>query len=89
MDGSTFRNGKTYKMATKKVKRFTAVAKVGWDPIRGNICVKYRFNDLNNFLAFMQRKYSPYWINIFYKSGTQAGRLAYTWGRKKGLEDAK
>lgn len=76
-------------MGKKKEKRFIAIAKVGYDPGRGNICVKYRFNDLNNFLAFMQRKYTPYWINIFNKTDPQAGKLVYTWGRKKGLQDAQ
>lgn len=70
----------------KGAKRYTAIAKVGYIQGKGNVCVKYRFNNLDNFMAFIRKKYDPYWINIFYKSGDQAGMLAYTWGRKKGLE---
>ena len=48
----------------RKNKKFVAIAKVGYLPGQGNICVKYRFNNLENFMAFMNRKYQPYWINI-------------------------
>jgi len=70
-------------------KRYTAIAKVGYDKtLKQNICVLYRFNDINNFLKFMQKKYNPAYINIYYKSGEQAGKLAYTWGKFKGLQTA-
>ena len=65
-------------------KRYTAIAKIGYDQtLKNNICVLYRFNNIDNFLKFMQKKYVPVWINIYYKSGDQAGKLAYTWGKFK------
>jgi hypothetical protein len=70
-------------------KRYTAIAKVGYDTtLKQNICVLYRFNNVDNFIKFMQTKYVPLWINIYYKSGDQAGKLAYTWGKHKGLQSA-
>jgi hypothetical protein len=70
-------------------KRYTAIAKIGYDQtLKNNICVIYRFNNIDNFLKFMQKKYVPVWINIYYKSGDQAGKLAYTWGKFKGLQNA-
>jgi hypothetical protein len=80
-------------MEKKKIKvskKFTAIAKVGWDASnKKNICVKYRFDKVDNFIAFMQRKYTNiYWINIYYKTGVQKGKLCYTWGKHKGLQNA-
>jgi hypothetical protein len=70
-------------------KRYTAIAKVGYDKtLKNNICVLYRFNDIDNFLKFIQKKYPVSWINIYYKSGDQAGKLAFTWGKFKGLQTA-
>ena len=67
-------------------KRYTAIAKTGYDlALKKNICVKYRFNDINNFLKFMQTKHQPLWINIFYNTGAEKGKLAYTYGRIQGL----
>jgi hypothetical protein len=69
--------------------KYTGIAKIGYDKaIKNNICVSYRFNDINNFLLFMERKHKPIWINIYYKSGDQKGKLAYTWGKFKGLQQA-
>lgn len=70
-------------------KRYTAIAKIGYDQtLKNNICVLYRFNNIDNFIKFMKKKYVPVWINIYYKSGDQAGKLAYTWGKFKGLQTA-
>lgn len=70
-------------------KKYSAIAKVGYDMINKKpICVLYRFNKIDNFLQFMQKKYSPVWINIYYKSGDKKGKLAYTWGKFKGLQEA-
>lgn len=73
----------------RKSKKYVGIGKVGYIAGKGNICVKYRFNDINNFLAFMNRKYTPYWINIFSNDGPDKNRLVFTWGRKKGLEIPK
>lgn len=70
-------------------KKYSAIAKVGFDPAtKNNICVLYRFNDIDNFLKFIQKKYPVVWINIYHKSGDQARKLAYTWGKFKGLQTA-
>ena len=53
-----------------------------------NICVKYRFNDVNKFIIFINNKFNPLWINIYYRTGEQKNKLAYTWGRNKGLQSA-
>ena len=45
-------------------------------------------NNIENFLKFMNLKYNVQWINIFYRTGEQANKLAYTYGSKKGLEKA-
>ena len=74
----------------RPLRKFTAIAKVGYNVTeKQNIMVKYRFNDLDKFILFMQRKWQPRYINIFYLAGNQRGKLAYTWGSKKGLEAAK
>ena len=69
-------------------KKYNAIAKVGYNPTtKENICVKYRFNKIDNFISFINSKYNNvYWINIFDK---QTRQLKYTWGKKKGLEEAK
>ena len=75
------------KKKTRAEKKYSAIAKVGYNKEnKTNICVKYRFNDINDFLKFMNRKYNVQWINIFYRTGEQSNKLAYTWGNKKGLE---
>ena len=46
-------------------KRYTAIAKVGYDKVlKNNICVLYRFNDIDNFLKFIQKKYPVSWISF-------------------------
>lgn len=73
----------------RRKKKFTAIAKVGYDPaIKKNICVLYRFDNFDKFLIFMQKKYSPIWINIFFNTGDQKGKLYKTWGKIKGLQTA-
>lgn len=73
----------------RPLRKYTAIAKVGYNvTAKENIMVKYRFNDMDKFLAFMQNKWQPLYINIFLLAGNNRGKLAYTWGRKKGLEPA-
>lgn len=73
----------------RPLRKFTAIAKIGYDvTAKQNIMVKYKFNDLDNFIKFMQRKWQPLYINIFYLAGAERGKLVYTWGRKKGLQPA-
>ena len=67
-------------------RKYTAIVKTGTLPDGSNICVKYRFNNINNFLNFIQAKYpNVKWANIYNKETKQ---LIYTWGNKKGLCDA-
>ena len=76
-------------MIRKKIKaerKCCGIAKIGFDKsTKQNICVKYRFNDLDNFLKFIQKKHNPFFVNIYFRTGVNARQLAYTWGRNKGL----
>lgn len=69
-------------------KLYTAIAKVGYNKsLQQNICVKYRFNKVDNFLIFIQKKFpSICWINIFNNIGIDKDKLVYTWGKNKGLQ---
>ena len=70
-------------------RKYSGIAKIGYDTnTKNNICVKYRFNDVQKFILFMNRKYSPMWINIYNRIGPDKNKLAYTWGRNKGLQKA-
>ena len=73
----------------KAERKFSAIAKIGYDKnLKQNICVKYRFNNLDNFLNFIQKKHNPFFVNIYFRTGVNARQLAYTWGRNKGLQSA-
>ena len=68
-------------------RKYTAIAKVGTDDKGNNICVKYRFNHIGKFIDFCIAKHpGTKWINIFNK---ETKTLEYTFGIKKGLEQAK
>lgn len=70
----------------KNRRKFVAIAKVKNNPEH---FVKYRFNDLNNFLEFIKRKYpGVLFINVFSNKGINKNMLLYTWGSKKGLQNA-
>jgi hypothetical protein len=72
-------------------KKYVGIAKVGYDPaFKQPICVKYRFDRMDKFLIFIQHKFPAVcWINIYYKSGANKGKLCYTWGKLKGLQEAR
>jgi hypothetical protein len=73
----------------KPLRKYTAIAKVGYDPAaKKNIMVLYRFNNMQDFLRFITGKYNVAFINIFYLAGNERGKLAYTWGKHKGLQNA-
>ena len=77
------------KIKTKSERKFTALAKTGYDhTLKQDIFVKYRFNNIDNFLQFIQKKHNPLYINIYDRIGVNAGKLRYTWGRTKGLQQA-
>lgn len=77
----------------KAPRKYAAIAKIGYNPaLKQPICVKYRFNNIEKFIEFMRSKYPLIcWINIYAKdidAGTKRGLLLYTWGNKKGLQNA-
>lgn len=71
----------------KKSKKYIGIAKIGYDKtIKNNICVKYRFNDVDKFIKFLTLKFpSVAWINIYNKVEPEKNKLVYTWGNIKGL----
>lgn len=75
------------KKKIKVEKKYSGIGKVGYNKdTKTNICVKYRFNNVDDFIKFMLRKYKVNWINIYHRTGDEKNKLAYTWGSKKGLE---
>lgn len=72
---------------SKKERKFTLIAKVGYDPaLKQAICVKFRTNNIDNLIKFFQRKYPQLaWVNVYSRIGADKGKMLYTWGSKKGL----
>jgi hypothetical protein len=72
----------------KAERKYVGIAKIGYNPAtRQPICCKYRFNDINKFLLFLQRKFPAVcWCNIYFRTGAEKNKLAYTWGKFKGLQ---
>jgi len=74
----------------RPLRKYTAIAKIGYNKdTKENIFVKYRFNNIDNFLKFLTTKHTPLYCNIFYLAGNQRGKLCYTWGKNKGLQTAQ
>jgi len=68
-------------------KRYTAIAKIGYDQtLKNNICVLYRFNNIDNFLKFMQKNTSLYGSTFII---SQAIRLVSLPIRGENLKDYK
>ena len=68
-------------MEKKSRRKFVIIAKVDT-----NTFVKYRSNDINNFLKFALKKYPGLrFANIYSNKGADRGRLIGTYGSKKGL----
>ena len=74
-------------------KKFCAICKVNHSQTKNFTgFVKYRFNDIDKFILFIQKKYDPvYFVNIFVNDPKYPTyqKLFATWGRKKGLEPAR
>ena len=68
----------------KHKKKYTCIAKVGTQNLPQ--FVKYRCNDLNNFIQFITKKYDVYYFNVFSNKGTNKNLMLYTWGKHKGLQ---
>jgi len=72
-------------MKEKTRKNFVLIAKVDKYTF-----VKYRVNDYLKGIDFVNKKYkNTLFINIFYNNGINKRKLAYTWGKNKGLELAE
>lgn len=63
-------------------KKYVIIAKVSTDKF-----VKYRTNKIENCLRFIETKFNRlFYANIFYKTGSQAGKQFASYGSKKGLQ---
>ena len=52
--------------------------------------VKYRSNNAENFIKFLQRKYpGACYANFYSNRGADRGALVLTWGKFKGLQPAR
>lgn len=77
------------KSRKKAERKYCGIAKISYNSAtKQPVCCKYRFNDITKFLFFLQQKYPLVcWCNIYYRTGTQKNKLAYTWGKFKGLQE--
>ncbi len=65
-------------------RKFVIIAKVS-----NNNFVKYRANDIENCIKFIRTKYTDFrFANIFAKNGVNKGKLLFTYGKIKGLQNA-
>lgn len=65
-------------------RKFVIIAKVSNDNY-----VKYRANDIENCIKFIKTKYTDFrFANIFAKTGVNKGKLLFTYGKLKGLQNA-
>ena len=71
-------------MSETSKRKYVCIAKVN-----NNTFVKYRCNDLQNFIKFITLKYNCFYFNVFSNKMPNKGILLYTWGSRKGLEPAK
>ena len=70
----------------KPRKKYVCIAKVDSGALPQ--FVKYRCNDLQNFIQFITKKYNVYYFNVFSNKGNDKNLLVYTWGKYKGLQPA-
>lgn len=71
-------------MRKKRSRKFILICKADKD-----LFVKYRSDDFNKTLVFLQKKYSKFcFANIFCNTGSDKGKLIYTFGKLKGLQNA-
>lgn len=74
-----------YNKGTKVKRKFAVIIKIGNDQSIKNF-VKYRTNNIDNFLKFMLKKYpASLWANFYFNTGINKGAIFKTWGKKKGL----
>lgn len=71
-------------MQKKDKRKFIIIAKVGNDNF-----VKYRCNDIENCIKFIRTKFIDFrYANIFSKCGVNKGKMLFTYGKFKGLQNA-
>jgi hypothetical protein len=71
-------------MQKKDKRKFVIIAKVGNDNF-----VKYRCNDIENCIKFIRNKYLDFrYANIFSKTGINKGKMLFTYGKHKGLQNS-
>jgi hypothetical protein len=72
-------------MEKKAKRKFVVIVKIGNDQTIKNF-VKYRTNNIENFIKFMLKKYpNSLWANFYNNTGTNKNAIFKTWGKKKGL----
>jgi hypothetical protein len=60
---------------TECPKRYRAIVKVGNNPDGTAYCVKYRFDDLLKFTAFLDAQWSSWrWFNLYANRGRDKGK---------------
>ena len=70
-------------MEKKNKRKFVIIAKTS----SGNF-VKFRTNNVEKTIIFLNDKHQIYFANIFSNNGPNKGMLIYTYGKKKGIEAA-
>jgi hypothetical protein len=72
-------------MEKKTKRKFAVIVKIGNEQTIKNF-VKYRTNNIDNFLKFMLNKYpASLWANFYFNTGINKGTIYKTWGKNKGL----
>lgn len=72
-------------MEKKTKRKFAVIVKIGNEQTIKNF-VKYRTNNIDNFLKFMLNKYpASLWANFYHNTGINKGTIYKTWGKNKGL----
>jgi len=71
-------------MEKKASRKYIVIAKVGQFQF-----VKYRCNDLQNFIKFITSKFpGVMYFNVFSNTGINKNKMLYTWGKNKGLQNS-
>ena len=74
-------------MKKKTSKRYIAIVKVADNPDGSARCLKYRFNDLLKFTAFLDKDWCTWrWFNVYANRGIDKGQQIenFTKNRRPG-----
>ena len=69
-----------------KTKIYTGIAKVG-DEEKGIIFVKYRFNSIEKFIEFMNKRYTVFYMNIYANLGLMKGKQVFYYTVRNGIQN--